>query len=165
MWIDFFLLRVILPQPWEGSMVKFWGWNLHKHKSYGVKNFKISSKNPEIQNLLLMHLPIYNKNFFSGWSDEKNFFLPLGPHGAGLGAKNFFCRITLKKKFYYILVNALMANFEFRDFRTKFWNFLRHNFCVYGSPSLKFWPYYLLMVVAKWHEGENNLSYQEKVSS
>ena len=78
---------------------------------------KISPDKPEIENFPLIHLPIYNKIFFSGSSDEKNFFAPK----PALGAKTFFRRMTPKKNFYYILVNGLMANFQFRCCRAKFW--------------------------------------------
>ena len=47
------------------------------------------------------------------------------------GAKIFFGLMTPKKKFAYILVNGLMANFEFRSFWAKKWDFFCH-----GTPIL-----------------------------
>ena len=103
---------------------KIWGWNEVEWALHDEKNPLFSPKNFEIQNLPLIYLPIYKKIFFSGSTDEKTFL--------SLGLKNFFFRLmTLKKKFTYILVNRLMANFEFRHFWVKKVDFFGH-----GAPIL-----------------------------
>ena len=58
-----FMLAIKNIQRWRLTRVK---WALHDKK-----NPLFSPKNFEIQNLPLIHLPIYKPIFFSGSSDEK----------------------------------------------------------------------------------------------
>ena len=90
-------------------------WALHDKK-----NSFFSPKMP------LIHLPIYKQIFFSGSSDEKKIFSLWGFKPAHGTKKIFFCRMTPKKKLAYILVNGLMANFEFRSFWAKKVDFFCH---------------------------------------
>ena len=79
----------------------------------------------------LIHLPIYKPIFFSGSSDENKNFL-------SHGRKFFFRLMTLKKKFAYILVNGLMANFEFQSFWAKKMEFIFHGAPILPRSILKF---------------------------
>ena len=106
---------------------------------YDKKNSFFSPDNSEIQNLPLIHLPIYKQIFFSGSSDQKKISSVLRAKPAP-GAKKFFCLMTPKKKFSYILVNGLMANFEFRSCRTKKMNFFRRGAPPGGGPKNFFDP-------------------------
>ena len=101
-------------------------WALHDKK-----NALFSPKNFEIQNLPLMHLPIYKPIFFSGSSDQKKISLVFRAKPAPGTEKFFFGLMTLKKKLTYILVNELMANFEFQSFWAKKVDFFCH-----GAPIL-----------------------------
>ena len=86
---------------------------------------------------------------------KKKFFCPMGWFSPK--SWNFFFRLTtLKKKMAYILVNGLMANFEFQDFRTKFWNFLCHNFHSFWTANSIFWYFSLLMHGRNWAKLEGN---------
>ena len=91
----------------------------------------------EIQNLPLIYLPIYKPIVFSGSSDKKNFFRPW----ASFALKTeeiFFGLMTPKKKLAYILVNGLMANFDFQDYRTKNLNFSLSKFYSFWTTNPKF---------------------------
>ena len=98
-------------------------WALHDKK-----NPLLWPKNFEIQNLLLIHLPIYKSIFFQGHPSKKFFFVLR----AAQGEKIFFWSDDPeKKKFAYTLVNGLIANFEFQSFWVKKVEFFFH-----GSPIL-----------------------------
>ena len=56
--------------------IQKWGWCGVKWALHDKKNPLFSPKNFEIQNLPLIHLPIYKQIFFSGSSDEKKNFVP-----------------------------------------------------------------------------------------
>ena len=58
--------------------IQKWGWCEVKWALHDKKNPLFCPKTSEIQNLPLIHLPIYKPIFFSGSSDEKNFFLSHG---------------------------------------------------------------------------------------
>ena len=125
---EFFLLCIILPHIWEEKIGKISGSDRHKRKSYRVKNFKFSSENAEIQNLPLIHLPIYKSIFFF---ELKNPKIKIFPKNAWFLKGCIFGFFTLKKKFTYILVNGLMANFEFQSFWV-----IKVDFFCHGAPIL-----------------------------
>ena len=96
------------------------------------------SDNSKIQNLPLIHLPIYKQIFFSGSSDQKQKFSAFGAKPAHGTKKCFFHLMTPKKKFAYILVNGLMANFEFQSFWAKKVEFFCHGAPILPRHALKY---------------------------
>jgi hypothetical protein len=58
--------------------IQRWGLSGVKWAIHDKKNPFFSPKNSKIQNLPLIHLPIYKPIFFSGSSDEKKIFCPMG---------------------------------------------------------------------------------------
>ena len=71
---------------------------------------------------------------------QKIFFSVLRAKSATGTKKFFFGLMTLKKKLTYILVNGLMANFEFRSCRAKKVNFFCHGAPTVGGPKIFFGP-------------------------
>ena len=63
---------------------------------------------------------------------------------------------TPKKKFTYILVNGLMANFNFQDFWAKILTFLLCKFYSLWSSNPKFWYFSSLMSWWKWAKLQKN---------
>ena len=63
---------------------------------------------------------------------------------------------TPKKKFTYILVNGLMANFEFQRFWVEKVDFFPHGSPILPSSNPKFIYFYSLIILRKWVEFEKN---------
>ena len=111
-----FQISVFWPRVNLKHAKKIWGLSGVKWALHDKKNPLFSPKKFEIQNLPLIHLPIYKQIFFSGSSDQKKFFSFLVLHKEKIF---YFSRMTPKKKFAYMLVNGLIANFEFQSFWAK----------------------------------------------
>ena len=62
----------------------------------------------------------------------------------------FFGRMTPKKKFAYILVNGLIANFEFQSFWAKKLEFFFHGAPILPRSVLKFFWRVSKSLKAKW---------------
>ena len=137
---DFYETLASLIFMLEMKNIQRWGLTRVKWALHDKKNPFFSPKNFEIQNLPLIHLPIYKQIFFSGSSDEKNNFSAFGAKPAH-GTKEFFFHLmTPKKKLAYILVNGLMANFEFRSFWAKKVDFFCHGAHTGRWPKKFFGP-------------------------
>ena len=129
--------KILINLSLWGCLKKFGSKKFFERPTGGAprqKNSFFSPDNSEIQNLPLIHLPIYKQIFFSGSSDQKNFFAPW----AALRTKFFFGRMTPKKKFAYILVKGLMANFKFQNFWPKKMDFFCHGSLILPLTPLKF---------------------------
>ena len=64
--------------------------------------------------------------------------------------KNFFApKPALKKNFYYILVNGLMANFEFRSFWAKKVDFFLSWSAHFTPPHPHFWIFFITNIRIK----------------
>ena len=70
--------------------------------------------------------------------------------------ESIFGFFTPKKKFTYILVNGLMANFEFQRFWVEKVDFFPHGAPILPSSNPKFIYFYSLIILWKWVEFEKN---------